>query len=203
MRKIGLLGAVLALYGLAGAQTKAKSSTTTFRDSETGASFRYSADWTRQPDAYESVGPDYYVPVIFWSPRHERRVLITFDPNSYPKTDFTGLSFAYVGMKKGSAGECASASEDFVGSQSANVEPRTVSIGGVPFRSYATAGAGMCHQSFHQIYAGYHAGQCYVFETDFNTHCGPDGERPLTATERAGLMHELDRVMQSVRLDGR
>ena len=167
----------------------------TYMDAKTGVSFQYPDVWKAAGASLSYLGGE--VPrSVFGEPR----AAYAFSPegNVYAKTLLTGLSFSYFAKEAPGGATCVQA----VKKSGFATSTQQVSGGGVTFTEISGGDAGMCHEQAAQVDVTYAAGQCLVFDRDFNTEClgAGDGKRKLTDVEQRALQRHLNAVMESVRV---
>ncbi len=168
---------------------------TSFRDPETGVSFRYPSSWrpleaggpVDAPSFTAAVGP----------PRGTQAFLAAGTPLA--RTDLLGISFAWTVKPKMDAAACARMATDAL-PMGTELSPET--IHGVQFHRGTGGDNGMCHHASATLDTAWREGSCYFFERDLETTCPnintPGADAALTGTERAKLQGLLDGVMDSV-----
>lgn len=170
---------------------------TTFRDAESGVSFRYPGTW-RPIIAGGRVDPPSFTEAV-----GAARGTQAFVPAGTPlaKTNLLGISFSWTVKPKLNAATCARLATDALPMGTA-MPPETIS--GLQFQRGSGGDNGMCHHASATLDTVVHKGSCYFFERDLETSC-PDinatgKEAELTPGQRAGLQHQLDAVMETVTL---
>src|ERR1017187_5404164 len=75
--------------------------------------------------------------------------------------------------------------------------------GGVTYLHLRTGDAGLGHDAYHDLYGGYLADRCYLFEGVVHTiaaQAHTSDPTPLTGVEQKALRAQLEAVMRSVRI---
>lgn len=192
MKRIWIVG--LSVLGLAMVCRAQKSvPLTTYVDKAHGVSFQYPSVW----------GPTDSVTYFGFSFQTEKAKLMasfTFDPkgNLYEKTNLMELVFSYFVVASDNLSSCVQQAQ-----QEANASgvPRKVRVNGILFTEISGDSVGMCHGRTSQMDMAWRAGQCFVFERDFDAECAgvDESKRSLTEKEGKALQRHLDEAMQSVR----
>ena len=128
-------------------------------------------------------------------------VAFTYESSSRAKTKVHGLVFAYATLPATDLTSCAHLFQ----AEESSDPPESVTIAGTEFLEFSFENDGMCHERRDTVDLTFARGQCLAFERETNASCLPletDKGRALALSELSAADEQLERIMQSVRIDG-
>jgi len=165
----------------------------TYQDAQNGVSFQYDiAYWHPYTDQDEQ----YLRPSI-----QPTRAAIVFNKkdDTYPGTDFSGLSFNYGIAPAKTAAACAA-----VILQYGDTAPGApVTVNGVHFNFTQGGDAAMSHQISERLYSTFTNGRCYVFDLALTTvgYGVMDDVRQMNQAEMNDAQQSLDSIFGTVKIE--
>lgn len=138
-------------------------------------------------------GSDQWINTYFgWQAVSGETILVLVSmPDIYPGTDFDAGSFI-VSVTNESQSHCGKLRQGDYG-QAAG----TVTVSGVVFSKTQVSGAGLGHQGFTNIYAGWHNNKCIIISTDLQTS-GYGGSDAITSQINSTIIFSaLDKILST------
>jgi hypothetical protein len=195
MRIFWQSGSVL-LLGIIAAQAQSPV-LKTYHDAKYGVTFRYPAEW-KSGIGFYLPSPILFEPEIGQGPARAMFGFNALDEGGpYSGTDLNGVEFVYNVIPRSTATQCRKRVEGNLNSSQRRVE---TTLRGVTYDHFSYDGAGLGHQVTGDIYATASHGHCYLFEEAIHT-ISIDNAKFLSAAQSKQLRDQLDRVMQSVRIE--
>lgn len=170
-----------------------QSSFRVFRDTNIGVQFSYPMEWelSRKGEGPIDIGfePDAQQLAVF---------LTQSDTVGLHHTTFRNAELLYA-IRRVSREHCV---DDIATPDNSSVDSELRMIHGVEFTHVSAVDDSMCHYISDELYTTYRNGACHIFDLAFETVCfddsEPNGQRPLTKSERQEIEATLDRILSTV-----
>lgn len=204
MRTRRFAGALLWAWMVAAYAQQVK--TVEYRDAANGASFAYPAEWRADPGLGFYMQDDILEPTAVGRVAEQAIMKVGFENRGtgpYAGTNLDGVEFVYFVVPGGSRAACEGRVRREQDTSQGDRAPAGVVIGGVTYLHLRTGDAGLGHDAYHDLYGGYLADRCYLFEGVVHTiaaQAHTSDPTPLTGVQQKALRAQLEAVMRSVRI---